>query len=96
MKNTAIRSYTVGQVDVHTHLDLATSYFGVQELPRIPGTYLDEVFPVQVPYHAGHLLPPTQPGLGVVLDEQAARKHPAIVGGGCPQLHRADRSFTNW
>lgn len=78
------------------HLDLATSYFGVQELPRIPGTYLKDVFPVQVPYDAGHLLPPTQPGLGVVLDEQAARKYPAIAGGGCPQLHRADNSFTNW
>jgi galactonate dehydratase len=78
------------------HLDLAVNGFGVQELPRIPGTYLQDVFPVQIPYAAGHLLPPTRPGLGIVFDVQAAALHPPIVGGGCPQFHRADGSFTNW
>ncbi|MSR56711.1 MAG: mandelate racemase/muconate lactonizing enzyme family protein [Planctomycetaceae bacterium] len=78
------------------HLVLATSYFGVQELPRVPGTYLQDVFPVQVPYADGYLLPPTKPGLGIVFDEEAAKKHPVIVGGGCPQLRRADGTFTNW
>lgn len=77
------------------HLDLATSDFGVQELPRIPGTYLQDVFPVQVPYEAGHLLPPTRPGLGITFDEKAAAKNPPITGG-CPQYRRADGSFTNW
>ncbi|MFN0054933.1 MAG: galactonate dehydratase [Planctomycetales bacterium] len=78
------------------HLDLATTNFGVQELPRIPGTYLQDLFPEQVPYAAGHLLPPTRPGLGVVFDERAAKNYPAITGGSCPQFRRGDGSFTNW
>lgn len=77
-------------------LDLATSYFGVQELARLPGTVLPDLFPVQVPFESGYLLPPTKPGLGIEFDEQAFAKYPAIVGGGCPQLKRADGSFTNW
>lgn len=78
------------------HLDLAVNGFAVQELPRIPGTYLQDVFPVQVPYAAGHLLPPNRPGLGIVFDEQAAAAHPPIIGGGCPQYRRTDGAFTNW
>jgi L-alanine-DL-glutamate epimerase-like enolase superfamily enzyme len=78
------------------HLDLAVNHFAVQELARIPETYLQDVFPVQVDYKAGNLYPPTRPGLGVVFDEEAAKKHPAILGGGCPQYRRADGSFTNW
>ncbi len=78
------------------HLDLAVNGFGVQELPRIPGTYLQDVFPVQVPYAAGHLLPPTRSGLGIVFDEQAAAKYPPLKGGACPQFRREDGAFTNW
>lgn len=78
------------------HFDLAASYFGVQELPRIPGTYMQEIFPVQTPYAAGHLLTPTRPGLGIEFDERAAAKFPPIPQGACPQLRRADGSFTNW
>lgn len=78
------------------HLDLATSNFGVQELARIPGQVLADLFPVQVPYQAGHLLPPTRPGLGVEFNESALAKYPPIVDGGCPRLAREDGSFTNW
>ncbi len=78
------------------HLDLAVNGFGVQELPRIPGTYLQDVFPVQVPYAAGHLTPPTRTGLGIVFDEQAAGKYPPLTAGGCPQFCREDGAFTNW
>lgn len=77
------------------HLDLATSNFGVQELPRVPGSVLPEVFPVQAPFERGCLLPPTRPGLGVEFDEEAARAHPYRPAQG-PQLHRDDGSFTNW
>jgi len=77
------------------HLDLATSNFGVQELPRLPGTVLPEVFPVQVPFADGHLLPPTAPGLGVEFNEEAARKC-EFRPGHSPQLRRADGCFTNW
>jgi galactonate dehydratase len=77
------------------HLDLATSNFGVQEVARVPGQVLNELFPVQVPFESGHLLPPTEAGLGIEFDEEAAAKFPPIQGD-CPRLQRPDGSFTNW
>lgn len=77
------------------HLDLATSNFAVQECARIPGEVLPELFPVQIPFDRGHMLPPTQPGLGVEFDESALSRYPAVTGD-CPRLSRADGSFTNW
>ncbi|MFO1022346.1 MAG: mandelate racemase/muconate lactonizing enzyme family protein, partial [Planctomycetales bacterium] len=53
------------------HLDLACDNFGVQELARVPGQVLPELFPIQAPFENGHLLPPTRPGLGVLFDETA-------------------------
>lgn len=78
------------------HLDLACSNFGVQELARPPGSVLPDLFPVQVPFADGHLLPPTTPGLGVEIDEAAIAKYPPIPGGRTPEFRRADGSFTNW
>ena len=80
---------------VSLHLDLAISNFAVQELARPPGTVLPDLFPVQVPFADGHLLPPTQPGLGVEFDEAAVANYPP-VDARTPQFHRADGSFTNW
>ena len=77
------------------HLDLATSNFGVQELPRQPGTILPEVFPVQVSFEDGHLLPPTSPGLGIDLNEEAALAS-YYQEGGSPRISRPDGTFTNW
>jgi galactonate dehydratase len=77
------------------HLDLASINFGVQELPRMPGKVLGDVFPVQVEWRDGYLLPPTRPGLGVEFDEKAALAHPFRMGS-APQLRRLDGSFTNW
>lgn len=77
------------------HLDLATDNFGVQEMWRVGSPVMKEVFPVQVPFEAGHLLPPQRPGLGVEFDEEAAAKHPFQWQNG-PQLHRSDGSLTNW
>ena len=77
------------------HLDLASPLVGVQELPRLPGTVFPDVFPVQVPFADGHLLPPDRPGLGVEFDEEAAKAHPYREAKG-PRLHREDGSFTNW
>jgi L-alanine-DL-glutamate epimerase-like enolase superfamily enzyme len=77
------------------HLDLAANNFAVQELPRVPGRYMTDVFPVQVEWADGYLLPPTRPGLGVEIDESAATSaeyHP----GHSPQLRRLDGAFTNW
>lgn len=77
------------------HLDLASSNFGVQELPRVPGTYLTDVFPVQAEWMDGYLLPPERPGLGVEFDEEAAEAHPFQMGQ-APLLRRPDGAFTNW
>jgi galactonate dehydratase len=77
-------------------LDLALSNFGVQELARIPGDVLPELFPVQVPFEGGYLLPPELPGLGIKFDAEAVAKYPPISGGNSPRLTREDGSFTNW
>ncbi len=77
------------------HLDLATSNFGVQEQPRRPGTSLTDVFPVQVEWDDGYLLPPTRPGLGIEFDREAARRRP-FQRWEPPHLRRRDGAFTNW
>jgi galactonate dehydratase len=78
------------------HLDLALSNFAVQECARVPGQVLPELFPVQVPFESGFLLPPARPGLGVVFDESRVADFPPIIDGNSPRLHRTDGSFTNW
>lgn len=78
------------------HLDLATDHFAVQELARLPGEVLPELFPVQVPFEAGWLTPPRASGLGITIDESAVERYPPVSGGGCPRLQRSDGSFTNW
>ena len=77
------------------HLDLATSNFAVQECARIPGEVLANLFPQQIPFKNGYMLPPSEPGLGVTFDESAVSKYP-VMPGDCPRLHREDGSFTNW
>ena len=77
------------------HIDLATSNFAVQECARVPGEVFPDLFPTQVPFENGWLLPPTSPGLGVEINLDAVDAHPPIVGD-CPKLHRPDGSFTNW
>jgi galactonate dehydratase len=78
------------------HVDLAISNFAVQECARPPGAVLSELFPEQVPFDRGHLLPPNRPGLGIVVDESAIRRYPPIQDGDCPRFRREDGAFTNW
>ena len=78
------------------HLNLACPNFGVQEQPRKPGTSMTNVFPVQIAWEDGYLLPPDRPGLGVEFDREAAKKHPFQPQGGRRPLCRLDGSFTNW
>ena len=77
------------------HLCLASPLVGVQELPRVPGTQLTDVFPAQVPFADGHLLPPDRPGLGIEFDEEAALAMPFEPTEGVA-LQRDDGSYTNW
>ncbi|HEU5329963.1 MAG TPA: starvation-sensing protein RspA, partial [Thermomicrobiales bacterium] len=75
--------------------NLAIPNCGVQEQPRKPGTTLTDVFPVQVEWADGYLLPPTRPGLGVVFDREAAKQRPFQFYER-PYLRRRDGSFTNY
>lgn len=77
------------------HLDLACDNFAVQEGGLIGRPVMEDLFPVQVPYQAGYLLPPERAGLGVEFDEEAASHYEFRWQTG-PQLRRADGSFTNW
>jgi L-alanine-DL-glutamate epimerase-like enolase superfamily enzyme len=77
------------------HFNLACSNFGVQELPRRPGTVLVDVVTGQPEWVDGYLLPPTRPGLGIEFDREAARKHPFQMVE-LPHLRREDGSVTNW
>jgi len=76
-------------------LDLATDNFGVQEGGLVGHEVLKDVFPVQVPYESGTLLPSDRPGLGIEFDESAAGNYP-FKWESAPQLRRRDGSFTNW
>ena len=77
------------------HLDIATDNFAVQEAGRVGSPFMEDLFPVQVPYESGYLLAPDRPGLGIEFDESAAGKYPFQWGQG-PRLRREDGSFTNW
>lgn len=76
-------------------LNLATSNFGVQELPRRTRTVLTDIVPVQPEWQNGYLLPPSGPGLGIEFDRVAAKKH-SLNMVEPPHLTRVDGSFTNW
>ncbi|MDP6115598.1 MAG: galactonate dehydratase, partial [Planctomycetota bacterium] len=78
------------------HLDLATDNFGVQEAGLVGSTVMTDIFPVQVPYESGHLLPPERPGLGVEMDDEAALAACDTTTARSPRLRRSDGSFTNW
>ncbi len=77
------------------HLDIATDNFAVQEGGLLGRSVLEDIFPVQLPYEAGHILAPIRPGLGIEFNEEACAKYPFKWQHG-PRLHRADGSFTNW
>lgn len=77
------------------HIDLAIDNFGIQEQHGIPGKFLTDLFPVQIPWADGYLLPPDRPGLGIEFDREAARRHPFQLGHGQYMLRRPDGALTN-
>ena len=78
------------------HLCLSSSLVGVQELPRAPMSDLTDVFPVQVPFESGHLLPPEAPGLGIEFNEDALTNVSTQEYGPPTGYHRDDGAYTNW
>ncbi len=77
-------------------LCMATTNVGVQEMPRRPGTYAADLFPVQVEWEDGYAFAPERPGLGVEMDEELAASRPGQPTGWAPLLRRNDGAFTNW
>jgi L-alanine-DL-glutamate epimerase-like enolase superfamily enzyme len=77
-------------------LNLALPNFAVQEQPTRPGSMLNDLFPVQIEWQDGYLLPPTKPGLGIEFDREALRKLPKTAPLASRRLRRDDNSYTNW
>ena len=78
------------------HLSAAVTNQGVAEQIRRPGTTLQEIFPVQIDWRDGYLIPSDRPGLGIELDEKAALASPPRPPGKGAMLRRDDGSITNW
>lgn len=78
------------------HLSAAVTNQGVAEMLRRPGTSMTDVFPVQIDWQDGYLIPSNRPGLGIEFDEAAARAHPYQGPGAGRMLLRDDGSLTNW
>lgn len=79
------------------HLCLASALVGVQELPRVPGSVLTEVFSTTVTFEDGYLMVPDAPGLGVEIDEAVATEGRfEVTEDTVHGLRRDDGSFTNW
>lgn len=69
---------------------------GVQEMPRAPQTYANDLFPVQLNFEDGYAFPQEIPGLGVEFNESLAEQQQAPLNGWPPELHRRDGAFNNW
>jgi galactonate dehydratase len=79
------------------HLCLATALVAVQELPRVPGLVLADVFNTQLAFEDGYLTIPDVPGLGVEIDEAVAAEDRFEIGqDGVYHMRRDDGSYTNW
>jgi galactonate dehydratase len=78
------------------HLSAAVTNQGVAEMTRRPGTTMREIFPVQIDWQDGYLIPSDRPGLGIEFDEAAAHAHPYRGPGAGRMLRRDDGSITNW
>jgi len=84
------------------HVNLSIPNFGIQEwFPSWPE--LDEIVKGGPKYEDGYLIVPEEPGLGVDIDEEAAKEHPyeerreAIPARDVlPVLRRLDGSVTDW
>lgn len=78
------------------HLNMAVTNVGVAEQIRRPGTTMTDIFPVQIGWEDGFLVPTDRPGLGIVFDEAAARANPFRPNQPARYLVRDDGALTNW
>ena len=74
----------------------AVSNVGVQEMPRAPGSYATDLFPVQLEFSDGYVKPLDRPGLGIEFNEELALRRAAPLDSFPPEFHRRDGSYNNW
>ena len=79
-----------------TALCMASSNVGVLEMPRRPGSFDTDLFPLQIDWQDGYASANDVPGLGVEMDESVAEARRVPPGGWPPLLRRNDGAFTNW
>jgi L-alanine-DL-glutamate epimerase-like enolase superfamily enzyme len=77
-------------------LCMASTNVGVQEMPRRPGSFANDLFPKQIQWSEGYAYAPDTPGLGVDFDEDVADERRVSPTGWPPLLRREDGAFTNW
>ena len=77
-------------------LSMACTNVGVQEMPRRPGTFDTDMFPVQIEWSEGYAFAPDRPGLGVEMDEEVVESRRTKPDRWPPLLRRNDGAFTNW
>ena len=77
-------------------LCMASSNVGVQEMPKAPGTYEADLFPVQIGFEDGYAFSTDRPGLGVDIDMDVAEAKAWTPSGFVPYLTRSDGGITNW
>lgn len=77
-------------------LCMASTNVGVQEMPRRPGSYGTDLFPVQISWDDGYAWCNDAPGLGIEFNAEEAGKRVVDPTGWPPQLRRNDGAFTNW
>jgi galactonate dehydratase len=80
---------------VNQHIGFSTPNFLIQEVMRADVPWRDDVVSGQLPIVDGHVSLPTEPGLGVEVNEAEAKKHPYVPE---PQLMQAlaDGSVADW
>jgi len=76
------------------HFDISISNFGIQEYMRHTRE-TDEVFPHAYSFHAGHLYPGDEAGLGVDYDENLGAKFP-YERAYLPVNRKLDGTMFNW
>jgi mannonate dehydratase len=76
------------------HIDLAINNFGIQEYMPHPTT-VNDVFRVNYRFEAGHLLVDDTPGIGVDIDEEAAKEYPYSPAS-LPVARKVDGTLFHW
>lgn len=80
---------------VNVHLALSMPNFLIQEVMRSDVPWRDEVVDAPLEIVDGHVLPPTRPGIGVEVDEEAAARYPYVSEPAVRVFHE-DGAVGDW